>query len=56
MFMFDFSRQGQICFPMDLYGPYPFIWGKMLRIHILEISSIDYDLNELKINEEHWVT
>ena len=27
--------------------------GKMLRIHILDISSTDYDLVELKLDEEH---
>ena len=39
--------------------PYAFVWalhiymGKMLRTHILDISSKDYDLNELKLDEEH---
>ena len=27
--------------------------GKMLRIHILDISSEDYELIELKFDEEH---
>ena len=36
-----------------------FVWtlsihmGKMLRIHILDISSKDYDPVELKLDEEH---
>ena len=30
--------------------------GKMLRIHILDISSKDYDPAELKLVEEHWST
>ena len=28
--------------------------GKMLRNHILDISSKDYDLIELKLDEEQW--
>ena len=48
-----FLQQGQICLPMHLYGPYIFI-GKMLKIHILDISSEDYDPIELKLDEEHW--
>ena len=28
--------------------------GKMLRIHVLDISSKDYNLIELKLDEEHW--
>ena len=27
--------------------------GKMLRIHIMDISSKDYDPVELKLDEEH---
>ena len=39
--------------------PHAFVWalyiymGKMLRIRMLDISSKDYDLTELKLNEEH---
>ena len=38
--------------------PKAFVWalyiymGKMLRIHVLDISK-DYDLIELKLDEEH---
>ena len=28
--------------------------GIMLKIHILDISSKDYDPTELKFDEEHW--
>ena len=40
--------------------PHAFVWalyiyiGKMLRIHILDISSKDYDPTEWKLDEEHW--
>ena len=39
--------------------PHAFVWalyiyiGKLLRIHILEISPEDYDPIELKLDEEH---
>ena len=36
-----FLRQGQICFPCICMGPIH-LYGKMLRIHILDISSIIY--------------
>ena len=29
------------------------LYGKILRIHILDISSKDYDPIELKLDEEH---
>ena len=32
------------------------LYGKMLRIHVLDISSKDYDPIELKLDEEHWGT
>ena len=44
-----FLGQCQICFPKHLYRPYTFIMGKILRIHILDISSKDYDPIELKL-------
>ena len=39
--------------------PHAFVWAlyiyvrKMLRIHILDISSKDYDPTVLKLDEEH---
>ena len=50
--IWPFLRQGQICFLMRLYGSNMFIW-KMLRIHILDISSKDHDPTELKIDGVH---
>ena len=52
--MLTFLWQGQI------YFPHTFVWalyiymGIMLKIHILDISSKDYDPTELKFDEEHW--
>ena len=40
--------------------PHAFVWalyiymGKMLRTGIMDISSKDYDPNELKLDEKHW--
>ena len=42
--------------------PHTFVWAlyifmrKMLRIHILDMSSKDYDPIELTLDEEHWGT
>ena len=47
-----FLLQGQICFPMHLYGPYTFIWEKCW-VHILDTSYKGYDPIELKLDEEH---
>ena len=49
-----FLQQGQICFPMHLLALYIYM-GKFLRIHILDISSKDYDPVELKLDEEHLI-
>ena len=38
----NFLRQVQICFHVQLYGSFTFIWEKMLKIHILDIFSKDY--------------